>query len=276
MPLNFEKQRDLLSRTISMVRDFLMEEVYHDTDDQDLAEEWGTTYQHVRNLTTGEPADIQDLLQLLSYTFLDFGLIIHDPATGKEVTFFAAENLASHLEYETQTEEIQHYGSDKKGEDPLSDEEAGLDFLPLQHSMLFGADGQRLRDKPIEIECDGDFDTDKELGKDTIEAEFSEITEQELLDAVTDMDDLCEYCLDHLRIAGSMLCHYCIEAGIVCPPGEGPREAHDPQEWEDPERPEDYEPLELLAAVDRRAQRTQDNTIRLLQTAGMLNGKGEN
>lgn len=253
---DYEKHCDLLSRTISMVRDFLMEEVYHDTDPSDLAKEWGTTYQHVLNLTTREPVIMHDLLQLLDFTSLDFGVVVRDPSTGKEVTFFAAENLASHLEHSTQTEEIQYYGSDKKGDDPLSDEEAGLDFLPRQHTILFGDKDEVIQQKLVE--CDGDFDVDKELGEDTIEAEFEELTQRDL----EDFETKCENCLDEERLPGSMLCFHCDALGIECSPPE------------DPERPEDPEPLELLAVVDRQAQRTQHNSVRLLKAAGML--KGEN
>jgi hypothetical protein len=183
-------------------------------------------------------------------------MVIRDPATGKEVTFFAADNLASHLEYETQTEEIQVYGSDKKGVDPLEDEESGIDFLPRQHTILYDAQGNEIKEEPVE--CDGNFDVDKELGEDTIEAEFSEITQRDL----EEFETKCENCLEGERLPDSMLCFHCTALGIECSPPE------------DPERPEDYEPLELLAVVDRRAQRTKDSSIRLLQAAGML--KGEN
>lgn len=256
MVRDYERHRDLLSRTISMVRDFLMEEVYHDTDPQDLAKEWGTTFQHVKNLTTSEPVSIHDILQILDFTSLDFGVVIRDPSTGKEVTFFAAENLASHLEHSTQTEEIQYYGSDKKGDDPLSDEEAGLDFLPRQHTVLYDANDEVISKEPIE--CDGNFDVDKELGEDAIEAEFSELTQRDLEDFGTK----CENCLDEERLPDSMLCFHCDALGIEC------------SSPEDPERPEDPESLELLAVVDRQAQRTQHNSTRLLKAAGML--KGEN
>ena len=264
MSLSYEKQRDLLSRTVSMVRDFLMEEVYHDTDALALSKEWGTTYQHVKNLTGSQPPVTHDLLQLLDYTSLDFGMVIRDPATGKEVTFFAAENLAGETKHSSQTEEIQHYGPDKKGDDPLSDEDAGLDFLPKCHTILYDAQGNEVPEKSLRqqletpIECDGNFDVDKELGEDTIEAEFSEITQRDLDDFATK----CENCLDEERLPDSMLCFHCTALGIECSPPE------------DPERPGDYEPLELLAVVDQRAQRTQHQSIRLLKAAGML--KGEN
>ena len=256
MPLNYEEIRDLLSRTVKMARDFLMEEVWHDATPEDLAKEWGTTYQHVQNLTDARPVIMHDLLQICSYAELDFGVVIRDPSSGKEITFFAANNLASHLDVEMQTEEVQYYGSDKKGDDPLSDEDAGLDFLPKCHTILYDASGNEIPEKPVE--CDGSFDVDKELGEDTIEAEFSELTQRDLDDFATK----CENCLDEERLPDSMLCFHCTALGIECAPPE------------DPERPEDYEPLELLAVVDQRAQRTKDSSIRLLQAAGML--KGEN
>jgi hypothetical protein len=261
VPLKYDELRDLMSRTICMVRDFLMEEVYHDADAHELAKEWGTTYQHVNNLTKASPPIMHDMLQMMSFTGLDFGVVIRDPATGKEVTFFAAENLASHFKYETQTEEIQHYGSDKKGVDPLEDEESGIDFLPRHHTVIYDAKGNEIRGKMVDgsytIE-DQDFDVNKELGEDTIEAEFSEITQREL----EEFETKCENCLEGERLPDSMLCFHCTALGIECSPPE------------DPERPEDYEPLELLAVVDQRAQRTKDNSIRLLNAAGML--KGEN
>ncbi len=259
MPLKYDELRDLTSRTLRMVRDFLMEEVYHDADSQELAKEWGTTYQHVNNLTKAEPPILHDLLQMLSFTALDFGVVIRDPATGKEVTFFAADNLASHLEYETQTEEIQTYGSDKKGVDPLEDEESGIDFLPRIHerSMLFDANGQEIRGKVVDgsytIE-DETFDVGKELGEDTIEAEFSEITQRDL----EEFETKCENCLEGERLPDSMLCFHCDALGVECSPPE------------DPERPEDYEPLELLASVDQRAQRAKHHSERLLKAAGFI------
>jgi hypothetical protein len=251
---SYDKLRDLQSRTMQMVRDFLMEQVYHDTDAQELAKEWGTTYQHVNNLTKANPIIATDMLQMLEYTSLDFGIVVRDPATGKEVTFFAADNLASHLEYETQTEEVQIYGSDKKGVDPLEDEEAGLDFLPKIHSrtILYDASGNEIPEEPIEV--DGNFDVDKELGEDTIEAEFSELTQRDL----EEFENKCENCLEGERLPDSMLCFACDARGVECSPPE------------DPERPEDYEPLELIASVDRRAQRTKEHSERLLGAAGML------
>jgi hypothetical protein len=169
--------------------------------------------------------------------------------------------LASHFKYETQTEEIQHYGSDKKGVDPLEDEESGIDFLPRQHTVLYDAQGNEVRGKIVDgsytIE-DQDFDVDKELGDDTIEAEFSEITQRDL----EDFETKCENCLEGERLPDSMLCFNCDALGIEC------------SSPEDPERPEDYEPLELLASVvDVRAVR-QAHSSRMLQAAGML--KGEN
>ena len=61
---SYDQLRDLQSRTMKMVRDFLMEQIYHDTTPDELAKEWGTTFQHVRNLTKAEPLIMQDLLQM--------------------------------------------------------------------------------------------------------------------------------------------------------------------------------------------------------------------
>jgi hypothetical protein len=253
--LDYEKRRDLLSRTVTMVRDFLMEEVYHDSDINQLANEWGMTPLHTRNLVSSEPPIMHDLLQIMSLTALDFGIVMRDPATGKEVTFFAAENLANEDEGSIQSEEVQFYnGSDKKGEDPLSDRDCGLSFLPKVHSrvILYDADGNEIL--PEAVEVDGSFDVDKEIGEDIVEAEFSEFTQRD----IEEFESKCENCLDEQRLPDSTLCFNCDILGV------------DYDMPEDPERPEDYEPLELLASVDRKARTADFQTRRLLRAANLL------
>lgn len=254
MSLDYEARRDLLSRTITMVRDFLMEEVYHDVDDPQLADEWGITLLHVRNIIASNPPIMHDLLQILSLTSLDFGIVIRDPSTGKEVTFFAAENLADEDKGSVQTEEIQYYGSDKKGNDPLSDEDAGLDFLPEINPrvIIYDALGNKIHKEPLEM--DGSFDIDKELGEDTIEAEFSELTQRDL----DEFETKCENCLDEQRLPDSLLCFNCDALGIEC------------VRPEEPERPEDYEPLELLAIVNQHNRSAVFQTNRLLKAGNFL------
>lgn len=274
MSLKYDELRGLLSRSVLMVRDFLMEEVYHDSTFLDMAAEWETTVQKVKNLTASENPATHDLLELLNYTSLDYGIAIRDPATGKEVTFFAAHNLASDNEYDSQTEEVIQY-------DPMSKSESGLDFLPRNHTVLYDASGNRVTREPVEVDgqyslddidvpSESDFqlddpeafDIDGELGEDTIEAEFHELTARDLIEANND-DELCENCIERERLPDSMLCHFCTMAGVECNPPE------------DPERPEDYEPLELLAIVDHHARNAEFQSRRLLRAGKLLLNKEE-
>lgn len=177
MSLKYDEIRDLLSRTTTLVRDFLMEEVYHDSDMQELAKDWGTTYQHVKNLTESTPILTHELMQLLSYTALDFGMSIRDPATGKEITFYAGNNLASDVEYDCQTEEVLQYDLNKKGVDPLGDEDSGLDFLPPIHIQLFDASGKPIPQTVVEI--DGEFEVDENGDPDDPDEDWDEEGEEE-------------------------------------------------------------------------------------------------
>lgn len=271
MSLKYDELRGLLSRSVIMVRDFLMEEVYHDSDAAELAKEWGTTFVKVKGLTEAENPSTHDLLELLNYTSLDYGIAIRDPATGKEVTFFAAHNLASDHDYDSQTEEIIQY-------DPMNKSESGLDFLPKVHERveLYDAAGNLILKDPVEVDGSYDldaadvpsesdfklddpesFDLEGELGEDIIEAEFSEITQRDLDEFATK----CENCLELERLPDSMLCFACTALGVECSP------------LEDPERPEDYEPLELLAKVDHHARQAEFQSRRLLRAGKLLINK---
>jgi hypothetical protein len=271
--LKYDELRGLLSRSVLMVRDFLMDEVYHDIDAEEVSKEWGTTVTKVKGLTEAENPATHDLLELLNYTSLDYGIAIRDPATGKEVTFFAAHNLASDHAYDSQTEEITQY-------DPLDKRESGLDFLPKVHGRieLYDGKGNLIEEDPVEVDgnynlddvdvpSESDFqlddpesfDVEGELGEDTIEAEFSEITQRDL----DEFENKCENCLDMERLPDSMLCFHCNALGIECNPPE------------DPERPEDYEPLELMAAVDHHARQAEFQSRRLLRAGKLLLNKEE-
>jgi hypothetical protein len=235
----------LLSRTTKMVRDFLLEEVFHDLTPEQIANELGISDYELSQTMKDDGLIVPDAAGFARAAGLDIGLVIHDPGTGKEITFFAADNFGSKKPFERQTEEFQSYGEPP----PLPVNIDGLDGIPVVN--------------PRTVACDGDFDLDKELGEDIIEAEFQELTERDLLDAMMDTDEKCENCIEHERLPDSMLRHFCTEAGVICSLPE------------DPERPEDYEPLELMGFVDHRAQRAQEHSERLLDAAGLLRNHNE-
>lgn len=320
----------LLSRTTKMVRDFLLEKVFHDLTEEQLAKELGQDIHSTRRILSNGELIAPEAAIMCRALGLDMGFVIRDVGTGKEVTFYAADNFGSKKPYETQTEEIQAYGLDKKGVEEVED---GLDFIPVAHEVVDGSfvvdedeeeeedladlefldedddddedwdeEGEedeldeeeedeahyvkpspgaeeeeeggeytRFCDDPLdkydpEVRAffnfsDGgeDFDVEAALGEDSIEAEFEEIIQRDLEDFMTK----CENCMELDRLPDSMLCHPCTEAGVICHPPE------------DLERREDYEPLELMALVDHRAQQTKDHSLRLLQTAGLLQQHNE-
>ena len=210
MSLKIEKQSDLLSRTVKMVKDFLMEEIWHDENYAELAISWNTTYQHVQNLLSSSHPITHDLLQLCVFGELDFGIVIRDPATGKEVTFFAAENLSGAPEVSCVTEEVQYYSRKEKKADPLDDGEIGLEFLPKVQSILFDAQGNVIPEKPIEI--DGEYNLDEGI----LDGEFEEITQRDIEEFMMK----CENCMDADRVSDSMLCLQCETSGVECHPPE--------------------------------------------------------
>jgi hypothetical protein len=178
-----------------MVRDFLMEEVWHDTPVEQLATEWEVSPNRV-DLILGKyspqgESTMLDLVDLLSYTQLDFGITIRDPVTKKEITFFAADNLASDSTYDQQTEEVVNYEMLDKG----------LEGIPVVNT-------------PVKT-VDGDYDIS--------DAEFEEIH--------TELgEQLCENCLIEEKIPESMLCQTCTDAGVECHSPESDAPDGDPEE----------------------------------------------
>jgi transcriptional regulator with XRE-family HTH domain len=297
----------LLSRTTKMVRDFLLEQVLHGLTDVQLAKELGVSVHYVHGMTGDKELIAPDAAILCRALGLDLGFAIRDVHTGKEVTFYAADNFGSKKDYETQTEEVQHYDDVDVEVDDLVE---GLDGIPVIHQVVDGS--YTVEDEPTwtqRLGLDPDaatldewsmaptgavikyaeslseserenlikefesrhetshlaqainFDVERELGEDTIEAEFSEITQRDL----EEFENKCENCLEEDRLADSRLCFHCDALGIEASP------------LEDPERPEDYEiePLHLIAQVDARAQRTKEHSERLLEQAGMLRNHNE-
>lgn len=235
--------RDLLSRTCCMVRDFLLEEVYHDCLPEELAEEWGTTYQHVNNILQDDMLPTE-LLTVLQFSGLEFGVAIRDPGSGKEVTFFAANNLAEPEDDEDTmdriTEEVIVYdGSDKKGDEGRKPGEGIPDTIPRIHAIVDGSYTIDEKDSPK-----------NPFEDDVIDAEYSEITERDL----REMTEMCENCLSNERIPDSVLCHFCLEAGVICNPPD------------DPNEPE-IDPLELMARVNAQAEQAVEKSKHLLELA---------
>jgi len=173
---NHKRMRDLQSRTLRMVRDFLLEEVYSQDDFDELAKEWGTTYYFIRRLLHGNDPFDTDILALIEKTRLDFGVVIRDPGTGREVSFFAEDNLSGQSDSSYSQDEIVEYSDasrKSRGE--------GIDFLPRVHPM------------------DGDYSLDEE---DAADVEFTEEKAR------------CENCLSKPQLPGCVLCEACVEAGV--------------------------------------------------------------
>lgn len=125
---------DLLERTILMARAYLMDEIYHDADAAELSEQWVVSQSHVRVLTSSGAPFMIDLLEILQHTKLDFGIAIRDPSSGKEITFFAANNLSGEQELARTTEEVINYA-------PRAAPTSGLDFLIRHHPLGTPEDG---------------------------------------------------------------------------------------------------------------------------------------
>ncbi len=247
--------RDFQSRAITMVRDFLLEELYHDADTEELANMWEVGQHEVRSVIEHEHPILAELLRLLHYSGLDFGIALRDPGSEKEITFFADNNLSGEPQPMMTTEEFPRYGSDKKGE------EDGLDFLPIVSPM-----------ERTEV-IDGDFtiiDEDEDPANPE-STEYEELIARDLLEVFSragnqmELDDdeeleRCENCTEHARIPDSMLCHHCTLAGVEC---------------HSPESAVDDDPALLMALVDHQAQHAKDHSLRLLQTAGLLSDDEE-
>jgi hypothetical protein len=253
-----------------------MEEIYHDANATELAELWGTTKFAAEQVMHQTPF-MHELLKLIHYSGLDFGIVIRDPAANKEVTFFAENNLSGEPgSFSQVSTEIVDYGSDKKGD---SHDGKGIDFLS--------------RVNPF----DPAFDLKAALGEDTIEAEFQEVDRRDLQEAFTptiskgslrrieaarqvvgsyvfvsqqamlddrSSDGLCEDCLDHAKIPDSHLCYFCTMKGSeILPESEGGKILYQREEGE-------VENQELRAKVIRHAQETNEHSLRLLKAAGLL------
>lgn len=232
--------RDLLSRTCCMARDFLLEEIYHDAEAEELAEEWGTTPQHVRNILQNDMIPME-LLTLLQFAQLQFGIAIRDPGSGKEVTFFAANNIVEGDESDVDqtTEQIVAYnGTDKRRG---GESNGGIpETIPRVHAVVDGS-------YTIEGPSGHPGQDNNPFGTDTIEADFEEVA----LGDTQDLANLCEFCFSRERIPDSQLCHYCLEAGMVCGPPNNPNEP-------------ESNPLELLAQVSSQAEEAHQKSTRLL------------
>lgn len=221
----FTELRDLLYRTVKMTRDFILEEVYLNAPVDDLAKDWQKTIEYVEHLTKTPSPELIDLLIMLECSLLDFGITIRDPASGKEITFFAANNLGTKEDREQITEESHQF---------LSSEEGIPNTIPQIHKRVDGSyniddedNSYKLPNEDIEY-----------LGVDGEQSE-----------------SLCENCCSHNRIPDSMLCHYCLEAGIIC---------HSP---EDP-NPLESDPIEILAQINSVKVSERENSLRLLEQAG--------
>lgn len=238
---DYKGTRDLLSRTCCMVRDFLLEKVYHDALPEDLADEWGTTYRHVKNILKDDmlPAE---LLTVLQFSGLEFGVTIRDPGSGKEVTFFAANNLVEDDDVPQVIEEtIVYDGSDKKGE---KGGEGIPDTIPRVHTVINGS---------YNIEDEKPARNPFEDPEGVIDAEFSETTQRD----IEELSNLCENCYEGERLPDSMLCHPCTEAGVICNPPDDSSE-------------EEVDPLELIASVHARAEQARQQSDHLLALASGL------
>lgn len=255
----YSKYRELMARTCKMVRTFLIEEIYHDEDVDATAEEWGVSPRCAEFLLTGDRLIPVDLLAILDHTGLDFGVVVRCPASGREVTFFAADNLAGEDEgTEQRTEEVVHYDPKPKGG-------KGLDGIEVVHEVVQIVDGNFDVDEPDEF--------DEVLPRDVkdLDAWCDRCEEGLALEGTTrcihctddsqeipvDLDNLCEYCLDQERETDSMLCHGCADAGIECAP---------------PDHLEPEHCLEVLASIDRQAEHAQSYTQRLLAESHRLMG----
>ena len=107
--LNVTHQDRVLTRAISMVRDFLFEDKYADWGDEALAERWGFTRSMVRMRRVTTKPNMTDLLAMIAGSDLDLGITIRDPVTGREVTFFPGDNITSSLDADQETEEYTDY-----------------------------------------------------------------------------------------------------------------------------------------------------------------------
>jgi len=183
--------RKFESQAMRMVRAYLLKEVYHDADHEELAKTWGVKIRKVRQLLLFEIPKFHEIVQLLDLAGFDLGIAIHDPGSGKEVTLYAANNLSGEAPI---VPRIKEQTPKYKTPDTIATgSEEGLDFLPVTNERA----------------VDGSFDIGTELGPDAIEGEFQEIDSRDLLTVMIEEGQPCGGCGHQPRMAGSTMCENC-------------------------------------------------------------------
>lgn len=190
---DYTRYRDIQSRTNVMVRDFLLEEIYHDTDPAELAQEWDIEMPLAQRLCRDQNLTFTELFFLLELTGVNVGTVIRDPASGREITFFAMNNLVE------EEDDEQIYITEEN-----VDYREGLEGIPRVHEV----------DGSYTIQESG-VENPFETKEDVIDAEFSEVDRRDLAEIKS---STCENCMTNERVDDSRLCHMCLEAGVEASP----------------------------------------------------------
>lgn len=185
---DYTRYHDLQQQAIKMVRDYLLEKVYHDISTEQMAQELNIPSELALRLCTSPSLTLTELIYFLDLNQLNFGLFIRDPGAELEVSFLPLDNL-----------------HEDNSEQPQNIKESTVHYSSLDADVTV---------------VDGDYDTEEEeeteaffLEKEdrVVNAEFGEVSDRSYEEV---LENQCENCLEEDRLEDSLLCYFCQQAGV--------------------------------------------------------------